>query len=487
MLENEYDAAIIGAGVVGALIARELSRYAVKTVLLERGNDVACATTKANSAIVHAGFDAKPGTLKAKMNVAGNREMGPLCDELDVPFCRNGSLVLAFTPEDLPTLEELKKRAEANGVPDVRIISTEELLRMEPHVNQDCVAALWAPTGGIVCPYQLTIAAAENAVINGVTLLRNFRVDKIHQTSFGFTIINGTPPKEQPSTVKAKLIINAAGVHTDDVARLIGDYSFRITPRRGEYLLLDSVRSGYVSSTIFQCPTEAGKGVLITPTVHGNILLGPTSAANVWSKDDNQITDAGIRDVLNAITKSVPDFRVQDIITCFAGLRAHNKGGDFILEPSKFNPMFIHAAGIESPGLTAAPAIAKYITRQARTALNDPPTKANWILGRPERIRLREMTTAQRSAAIAKNPLYGHIVCRCETVSEGEIVDAIRAPAGARDMDGVKRRTRAGMGRCQGGFCGTKVLEILARELDIAPTEVRKFGGESNILVGKTK
>ena len=480
-MPETYDAAVVGAGVVGALIARDLSRYGLRVAMVERLHDVAQGTTKANSAIVHAGFDAKAGSWKAKMNVRGNEMMPALCDTLHVPFDQCGSLVVGFTPGDLPTLEHLLERGEENGVPGLRLLSREELLAMEPNVNPEAVGALYAPTGGIVCPYELCIAAAECAVREGVELYRDFDVQSIEQVDEGFVI------SSDAGVIKTRIVVNAAGVHADDLARLIGDESFSIYARRGEYMLLDSAQAGVVSRTVFQCPSEMGKGVLVTPTVHGNVLLGPT-AQDIEDKQELSTTEPGLKAIQDAVARSVPGYRVRDVITSFTGLRAHSDRDDFILEPSAVNPRFIHAAGVESPGLTAAPAIAEYIAELVLDALGYTPNlKSDWDPGRPEPVRMNELNSEQRREKIKENPAYGRIICRCETVSEGEIVDAIHAPAGARDVDGVKRRTRAGMGRCQGGFCGTKVLEILSRELGLPPDAVTKFGGGSKILIEKTK
>ena len=476
-----YEVAVVGAGVVGALIARALSRYDLRTALVERLHDVAQATTKANSAIVHAGFDAKAGSWKARMNVRGNAMMPALCETLHVPFEACGSLVVGFSSDELPELESLKTRGDANGVPGLRLLSRDELLAMEPNVNPDSVGALYAPTGGIVCPYELCIAAAECAVREGVELYRDFGVTEIEQGEDGFTL------RGPAGEIKAGVVVNAAGVHADDLARLIGDESFSIHARRGEYLLLDSAQGGVVSHTVFQCPSKMGKGVLITPTVHGNVLIGP-SAQDIDDKGDFSTTDPGLRSIQQTVARSVPNYRVRDVITSFTGLRAHCDRDDFILEPSEINPKFIHAAGVEAPGLTAAPAIAEYITELIVNALGYTPNlKPDWDPGRAEPVRMNELNAEERKAKIKENPAYGRIICRCETVSEGEILDAIRAPAGARDVDGVKRRTRAGMGRCQGGFCGTKVLEILSRELNLPPDAITKFGGNSKILIEKTK
>jgi len=480
-LPLDFDVAVVGAGVTGALTARALSRYGLRVALLERLHDAAGGTTKANSAIIHAGFDAKPGTLKAKLNLRGTELMPALCEALHVPYERNGSIVLGFTQEELPVLEELLARGRANGVPGVRLLSIDELLAMEPNVNPNIAGALYAPTGGIVCPYELCIAAAECAVRAGAAFYRNFDVSEIEQGGDGFVL------RSEAGEIHAKIIVNAAGVHADNIARMIGDHSFAIHARRGEYLLLDSARAGVVERTIFQCPSKMGKGVLITPTVHGNVLLGP-SAEDIEDKLDFATTDKGLRGVQAAVARSVPGFAVRDVITSFTGLRAISDRDDFILEPSAVNPRLIHAAGIESPGLSAAPGIAEHVTELVVAALGyTPEIKANWNPGRPAPVRMRELTSGQRREKIAQNPAYGRIVCRCETVSEGEIVDAIRAPAGARDVDGVKRRTRAGMGRCQGGFCGPKVLEILSRELNLPPDEITKCGGGSKILVERTK
>lgn len=475
-----YDVAIVGAGVVGSLIARELSKYNIKTVLLEKFNDVAQGTTKANSAIVHAGYDAVPGTLKAKLNVEGSHLMSAVCDDLSVPFKKIGSLVVAFTEKDMNTLESLLERGKANHVPQLEIVGRERLHEMEPNINEEAYGALYAPTAGIVCPYELCIAAAENAVANGVEFVRNFAVESIDFADGEFTL------NAASGSVKAKYVINAAGVFSDTLAGMIGDNSFTITARRGEYLLLDKSMAGVVSRTIFQCPSEMGKGVLITPTVDNNVLIGP-SAEDIDEKDDVATTPEGIGLVQKQIGLSVPKFAIRNIITSFSGVRAHGSTDDFIIAPSEVNGSFINVAGIESPGLSAAPAIAKYVEKIVLSLIGEQEIKADFNPLREKPVRFREMSVAERKELIAKNSAYGRVVCRCETVTEGEIIDAIKAPAGARDVDGVKRRTRSGMGRCQGGFCGSKVVAILSRELGLPLEEVSKFGGDSTMLIGRTK
>lgn len=474
-----YDVAVVGAGVIGSLTARELSRYNIKVALLEKCNDMAMGTSKANSAIVHAGFDAKPGTLKAKLNVEGTALMPKLCETLHVPFKPVGSLVVAFSDNEMETVKELLDRGVKNGVPGLEIYDKEKLKKEEPNISDEAKGALWAPSAGIVCPYELTIAAAENAVVNGTDFIRNFEVKSIEFKDGMFTLSNGE------TTVNAKYIINAAGVYCDEIAALIGDNSIHTTPRKGEYMLCDKSIGGLAKHTIFQCPSKMGKGILVTPTVDGNLLIGP-SALDIEDKDDVSTTASTLAEILEIAKKSVPVLNTREVITSFAGLRAHCDKDDFIIEKSEKNGQFYNVAGIESPGLSSAPAIAKYV---AELLMKDVKAeeKADFNPVREEPVRFRHMTNEQRKALIEKNPAYGRIICRCETITEGEILDAIHAPAGARDVDGVKRRTRAGMGRCQGGFCGSKVVELLAKELGVEINQITKFGGNSKILYERTK
>ena len=457
-----YDVAIIGAGVSGAMIARELSKYNLKIALFEKANDVAMGASKANSGIVHAGFDAVPGSLKAKLNVDGCALMPQTCKDLSVPYKNNGSLVVAFSEKEMKTVWELYYRGIANKVPGMEIIDKTELQIMEPNISDEAVGALLAKTAGIVCPYELTIAAAEVACENGVDLFRNCRVAGT-ETTDECVIMNTTVGK-----FKAKYIINATGVHSGHVAQRAGDNTINIIARKGEYYLLDKSVGNLVSKTIFQCPSDMGKGILVAPTVDGNLIIGPT-AADIPDEDDTSTSLDGLKEVRTLATKSIPSVSTKYAITSFAGLRAHDASTDFVIGQSKSNPRLINVAGLESPGLSAAPATAKYELKRK------PP------------VRFRHMTDEQRAKIIEENPKYGNIICRCETITEGEIVDAIRGPVGAMDVDGVKRRTRAGMGRCQGGFCGSKVVEILARELGCDVNEITKFGKTSRILFDKTK
>ncbi len=476
----KYDVAVIGAGVVGSLITRELSKYNIKVALLERCNDCAMGATKANSAIVHAGFDAVPGTLKAKLNVRGVELMKKVCKELNVPLKNNEALVVAFSEEEMPHLEMLKDRGEKNGVPGLRIVRREELVELEPNIGDTAVGALVAPTSSIVCPYELTIAGVENAVTNGAEFLRNCEVTAIDYADNEFKLTTSL------GEITAEYVINAAGVHSGEIASLIGDNSIEIVVRHGDYYLLDKSQGSLVSRTIFQCPTKMGKGVLVSPTVDGNLIVGP-SAEDIDNGDDVATTSIGLDKIYVNAIKSVPAVSLRNAITSFSGNRAHPTSDDFIIGSSDVNKKFINAAGIESPGLSSAPAIAEMVDGIINELSGGFEKKSDFDPCRPEPVRFRHMSTEERAKLIEKNKAYGRIVCRCETITEGEILDAIHAPAGARDVDGVKRRTRAGMGRCQGGFCGSKVVEILARELNVPMNEITKFGGESKIMYHKTK
>lgn len=480
----QYDVAVIGAGVCGAMITRELSKLDMKIVMLEKCNDVAMGTSKANSAIVHAGFDAENGTLKAKLNVQGASLMAYYCNKLSVPYKNIGSLVVAYSWDDMHTLDVLFERGFNNGVPNMEIISQERLRAMEPYISEEAVGALWAPTAGIVSPYELTIAATENAVMNGARVKRNSGVFDIEYKDDMFIISTAS------GVIKAKYVINCAGVFADNIARMIGDDTFKIIPRKGEYYLLDKTERKMVNHVLFQCPSKMGKGILVTPTAHGNVLMGPTALdLDFDSKLDLDTTIEGLMEVKYSTNRVIPTLTTRNAITSFAGLRAHLEGedSDFIIAPSVKNDKFINVAGIESPGLTAAPAIARYVGKMFKEMAPEYQKREDFISTRPAPIRVNELSVEERKALVARDKRYGRIICRCEGITEGEIIDAIKAPCGARDVDGVKRRTRAGMGRCQSGFCGSKVVEILARELDVPMNQITKHGNRSKILYNKTK
>jgi glycerol-3-phosphate dehydrogenase len=475
------DITIIGGGVVGCLIGRELSRCQARTLLVEKDSDVGNGTTKANSAIVHAGFDCKPGTLKGKFNVEGNAMYDRLCGELGVPFKRNGSLVVAFSEEELPELHNLEKKGKQNGVPGLELLTGDQVRQQEPHLSTTIVEALYAPTGGIVGPWDLAVAAAENAVDNGMQLRLETEITGIEKIEGGYRLATASG-----ETIETRVAINCAGLYADRIHNMVSEPCFKIIPRRGEYFVLDKSEGNHVTHTIFQCPTPNGKGILISPSVHGNLLVGP-NAEQVENAEHVETTAAGLKAVREAATKSSPDVAYAAVITSFAGLRSTPDTGDFIIGEAKGAPGFFDVAGIESPGLTSAPAIAVHVAGLVRAHLGNPAFKSDFNPVRRAMIHFSHLSNEAKAAWIRKDPRFGRIVCRCETITEGEIVDAIHRNAGATTVDGVKRRLRPGMGRCQGGFCGPRVVEILARELHIPLTKVRKDRPASVLLTGPTK
>lgn len=474
-----FDVVIIGAGVIGCSVARELSKYKLHICLIEKEADICEGTSKANSAIVHAGFDAKTGSLKGKLNAKGNSMFDRLSKDLDFPFKRNGSLVLCFEESNIKKLNELKKQGEENGVPELKLLNKEELKLFEPNLSEEVIAALYVPSGGIVCPYEMTVALAENAYMNGVEFKFEKEVRGIQKEKDYFLI------KTQSEDIKAKLIVNAAGLFSDSINNMVSDNKIKITPRKGEYCLFDKAVGGTVTRTIFQLPTKMGKGVLVTPTIDGNLLIGP-NAVDVEDKTDIATTAEGIEEILNKAKFSLKEVPMRYIITSFSGLRAHSENDDFIIGEAQDVENFINAAVIESPGLSSAPSIAKVIEDIVISKLS-PIEKVNFNPIRKGIPKFRELSNEERQKLILSNDAYGRMVCRCEMVTEGEIVEAIRRPLGAKTLDGVKRRTRAGMGRCQAGFCTPKLVGILAKELNIPQEEVTKFGRKSLLLVGRNK
>ncbi len=478
-----YDIVIIGAGVTGCAVAHALSRYQANICVIDKCEDVGAQTTKANSAIVHAGFDAAAGSRMAELNVKGNALMEPLAKALDVPFVRNGSLVVCLHQEDMPALEKLYQNGVANAVPGLKILSQPELQALEPNINPTAYAALYAPTGGIVCPFVLTIALAETACTNGITFQMNTEVQQLSplQNESGWTL------QTNNGQITTKYIVNAAGVYADVFHNMVcqADDRIHITPRRGDYCLLDKAAGQHVSHTIFQLPNQFGKGVLVTPTVHGNLLVGPT-AVDVEDKDGVNTTADGLNTLLAKAGSTVKDLPIRQVITSFAGLRAHEDKHEFILGEVAGAGGFIDCAGIESPGLSAAPAIGEEIAQLLKEKMN-LCEKADYATTRKGILDPKTLSKEEYAALIAKEPAYGNIVCRCEMVTEGEIIDAIRRPMGARSLDAIKRRTRAQMGRCQGGFCSPRLIEILARELGVSMEKITKSGGDSNYIVGTIK
>lgn len=474
-----YDVMIIGAGVSGSACARELARYKLNICVVERAEDVCCGTSKANSAIAHAGFDADQGSLMAKLNVQGNKMMEELSKELDFEFIRNGSLVVCTREEDRRNLQALLENGIANGVEGLRIVEREELLAMEPNISDEAVAALYAPTGGILCPFGLNIALAENACVNGVEFKFDTEVLNIEKTDGGWKLVTSNGDYE------TKVVVNAAGVYADKFHNMVSDDKMTIVARRGDYYLLDKTAGKHVSRTIFTLPNEFGKGVLVSPTVHGNLIVGPT-ANDIDDKEGTNTTRAELDEVTVKSAVNVKNVPLRQVITSFAGLRAHELGHEFHIRELPEAPGFVDCAGIESPGLTSSPAIGCMVADIVSGILK-PEKNPDFVGTRKGIVRPSEMSLEERNELIKKEPAYGNIICRCEMITEGEILDAIRRPLGAKSLDGVKRRTRAGMGRCQAGFCSPRTMEILSRELHIDMSQVTKSGGESRLIVGTNK
>lgn len=467
-----FDVIVIGGGVTGCATLRELSKYNLKLALLEKEEDVCSGTSKANSAIVHAGHDAKSGTLKARLNVRGNKLIRELSSELNFAYQNNGSLVLCFDENDYPKLEELYNRGIANGVEGLKILNHDETLALEPNLSDEVKYSLLCETGGIVCPFEMNIALAENAVANGAEVIFNYEVNSIVKEDDYYLINN---------EIKTRAIVNAAGLYGDVLHNLVCADKVKITPRKGDYCLLDRDVGNLVSHTIFQLPSALGKGVLVTPTVHGNLLIGP-SATDIDDKEATATTRDDLDYIISASKRSLKNIPFNKTITSFSGLRARGNTGDFIIKESADN--FFDAIGIESPGLTSAPAIGEMLCEMVISKLK-VSKKDNFVSTRKGIPHLANLTIEERAKLIKENPLYGNIICRCCDVSEGEIVDSINRPMGATSLDGVKRRSGACMGRCQAGFCNPKIIEILARELGIKEEDVCKNNSKSKMLIGK--
>ena len=475
-----FDVIVIGGGVIGGTILRELTKYQLSACLLEKENDVCMGQSKANSGIVHAGFDALPGTLKAKFNVLGNQMMPAYAADLGVKYIPNGALVVAFSEEEIKTLYELKVRGERNGVSDLEILTRDQLRDIEPNISDNAIGALYAKTGGIVCPYGLTIAAIGNAMDNGANLFTDFEVVEIVKNNDCICV-----KAKDGRTLEGKLIVNCAGLASGQIAALTGDTEICIAGRKGEYILLDRESGDFVSHTLFFTPTKAGKGILVTQTVDKNILLGPTS-----EEVENGATDTsakGLMFVQEKVQKMTKNAPLYNTITSFAGVRAYSDRHDFIIEESKRMQGVIHCAGIESPGLTAAPAIAKYVVEELVSKQLTLQKNENFNGKRKPDTFFKDLSMEEKNKIIAVDPSYGRIVCRCEQITEGEIVRAIRENPPAKNVDAVKRRTRSGMGRCQGGFCQPYVAELLAREHNIPFEKVTKNGNGSELVLGVTK
>lgn len=471
------DITIIGCGITGSLIAHELSKYNLEVVVLEKNNDVALESTGANSAIVHSGHDPKPGTLKAKFNLEGNHMYPDLCKELKVDYNQIGALVVSTNEEESLVLDQLEKQTRERKIPYQRL-TRKDIVKMEPHISDFVKEALSLPTTGIMTPWKVTIAAIEEAVINGVDLLLNHEVLGI-QCFDEYYIV-----QTSQGNIETKMIINAAGVFADVIASYLEKADYHITPRKGEYYVLGKLSEPLVNHIIYPTPSLKGKGVLVLPTIHGNVLLGPNSEP-IDNREDVSTTNA-LDEVKKNVSKTVKDIPFGKIIRTFSGLRSTGDRGDFVIEEDSTHKNFIHVSCIESPGLTSAPAIAKYVVEtfcQKTFSMN----KKKDYQRRREDMVLAHMTLDEKNELVKKDSRFGKIICRCEKITEGEILDSIHRPVGATTVEGVKKRCRPGMGGCQGGFCSPEVVSILARELNISKEEVLYKGLHTEILKEKAK
>lgn len=476
IMENKFDVLVIGCGVIGAAAAFELSKYELKVGILEKGNDVSLGTTKANSAIIHAGFDPESGTLMAKLNVRGSELAAEICEKLDVPYRRNGAMVVAFTEDEVQTLKGLYTRGTVNGVKGLRVLTGEEAREREPGLSAEVKGALYAPTSAIISPWEYCLAMAETAVLNGSDLMLETEVTAMSREDDLWKVTTNKGEYFAP------YVVNAAGVDALSVHEMAAPAKYVSKPRRGEYFLLDKSEGTRTDHTIFQCPNADGKGVLVTPTVHGNLLVGPNSENVEW--EDTANTTAGLSFVRETAKKSVPGILFNKSIRNFAGVRATTDCKDFIIEEAA--PGFIDCAGICSPGLSAAPAIGEYAVELLAASGMKTEARENFICER-KRIRFNELTDEEKAEIVKKDPSYGRVICRCETVTEGEILECFRGPIPPVSIDGVKRRVGTGMGRCQGGFCGPRISELFVEEYGYDVTEVLQDRAGSEMFVGKTK
>ena len=459
-MDNKYDVLVIGCGVIGAATAFELSKYDLKAAVIERGNDVSLGTTKANSAIIHAGYDPESGTLMAKLNVRGSEMAADICEKLDVPYRRNGAMVVAFTDDEVQTLKGLYTRGTVNGVKGLRVLTGEEAKEREPGLSSEVRGALYAPTSAIVSPWEYC----------------NTEVTAIEREGDLWKVTTNKGEYFAP------YVVNAAGVDAISVHNMAAPQKYVSKPRRGEYFLLDKAEGSRTDHTIFQCPNEDGKGVLVTPTVHGNLLVGPNSENVEW--DDTANTTAGLNFVREKAKKSIPGIMFNKSIRNFAGVRATTDCKDFIIEEAA--PGFIDCAGICSPGLSAAPAIGEYAVELLEMSGLKTVQKENFVYER-KRIRFNELSDEEKAELVKEDPSYGRVICRCETVTEGEILECFRRPIPPVSIDGVKRRVGTGMGRCQGGFCGPRISELFVEDKGYKVTEVLQDRAGSEMFVGKTK
>ena len=475
-----FDCLVIGAGVVGTLVARKLSSYQLDIAVIEKESDVGNIVTMANSAIVHSGYDPVPGSLKAKLNVLGNKMFDQIADELDVEFERRGSLTVALYDSQLPLLEELAKRSAENGVP-VKLLSAKEVIEMEPNINPNVKGALFAPTAGLINPFQLPVHAMENAIDNGAKLFLDEKVIGIKKVNDHFEV-----KCESGNVYESKLIINCAGIYSEEIHKMIEPIDYKLTPRKGEYFILDHYSDSLVKHTIFPLPSEKGKGILVTPTTGGTYLVGP-SAEVTFSKDDVSTDKMTLDEVKRQALDMVPSIPFNQVIRTFAGTRPTPSTHDFIIGFAKSDDHFINCSGIESPGLASSPAIAEYVVNEFVSKVLSLKKKDNFNPYVKKRVNLSKMSPEERSKFVKEHPAYGQIICNCEKISLGEILEEFESSVPPKTIKAVRKRTRAGFGKCQGGFCQPLVTTLLAKQFNLPLNKVLYQFKDSYVVRYKVK
>ena len=475
------DVVVIGAGAVGCAIARELSKYSIKVTVVDKNEDVGGDASKSNSAIIHTGYDASPDTLESQLVVAANPMYDELVKDLDVPFSRIGAILPAFTDEQFEKLPSIKEKAFKNRVYDVEFKTGEELLKMEPNLNPEVKGGLYIPRESIIDPFIYVQALAENAYANGVEFMLKTKVTDI--------VVEDGKVKKVVTTkgeIETKYVINSAGLYCDDIAQMVGKAEYKVVARKGQFYILDKNTSCQVERIVLPIPTKITKGKLMCPTIHGNMLVGPT-AEDQESKTDKSTTAEGLESIAKDVRNLVPNVNLRDTITQYCGLRPNRNPEGLHVDTYEDLGGYVNLSGVRSTGLTLSVAMGKYVVQTMMNIGAKLTLKDNFITKRKGIVKFSEQTREVQDKLIKENPLYGNIVCRCETITEAEIMDAIHRPLGAKSVDAVKRRVRAGMGRCQGGFCGPKVIEILSRELGVPATEITKNQDGSNMVTGKTR
>lgn len=475
------DIVVIGAGAVGCAIAREFSKYKINVIVVDKNEDIGGDASKSNSAIIHTGYDATPGTLESQLVVAANPMYEELTKDLDIPYKKVGAILPAFTDEQYEMLPAIKSKAFKNRVYDVEYMTSEELLEMEPNLNPEVKGGLYIPRENIIDPFIYVQATAENANENGVSFLLNTKVTGINVEDGQIQSVETTA-----GIIETTYVINSAGLYCDEIAAMVGKANYKVVARRGQFFILDKNTSCKVNKIVLPIPTKITKGKLMCPTIHGNMLVGPT-AEDLDSKVDKSVTTEGLESILNDVRKLIPNVNIKDSITQYSGLRPNRVPEGLNVDTYEDIKGYVNLSGVRSTGITLSVAMGKYVVETVKDSGLNLEFKSNFIKKRKGITFFHDLSLEEKEKIVKENPLYGNVICRCETVTEGEIMDALKRPLGARSMDAVKRRVRAGMGRCQGGFCGPKVIEILARELNISIEEVNKNISGSYMIAGKTR